>query len=113
VGTIFVLQPVPVYKYDLRYHYLNGFDYRRFFRYADGAKLGYPVMAQQRTEFENGRNFLWLADMQEGRAENFYLSDGLHYTAAMCREIAAAIYGFMIQKGVLAPAQCGAATIAQ
>jgi lysophospholipase L1-like esterase len=106
VDPVFVLQPVPVYKYDLRYHFLNGLDYRKYFRYADGAKAGYPAVARMRGEFESGGNFLWLADMQEGRTENLYLSDGLHYTAAFNREIAAAIYRFMAAKGLLAAAQC-------
>jgi hypothetical protein len=44
--------------------------------------------------------------MHEGRTENLYLSDGLHYTAAFNREIAAAIYRFMAAKGLLAAAQC-------
>jgi hypothetical protein len=106
VEPIFVWQPIPVYKYDLRYHFLNGLDYRRFFQYADGAKYGYPVMADARNEFESGGRFLWLADIQEGRSENFYVSDGLHYTGRFCQEIARAIYQFMIRKGLLGALGC-------
>ncbi len=100
VQSVFVLQPIPVYKYDLRYHFLNGLDYRRFFRYGDGAKYGYPVLAKMRGELETRWNFLWLADIQEGRTENFYVTDGLHYTSAFCREIARCVCEFMSQKGL-------------
>jgi lysophospholipase L1-like esterase len=108
VQPVFVWQPVPVYKYDLQYHFLNGLDHRRLFQYADGAKYGYPVMAEARDEFESGGRFLWLADIQEGRSENFYLSDGLHYTGRFCQEIARAIYQFMLRKGLVEALGCRA-----
>ncbi|HUI54112.1 MAG TPA: SGNH/GDSL hydrolase family protein [Bryobacteraceae bacterium] len=95
VKPVFVLQPLPVYQYDLRYHYLNGADWSRYLRYADGAKYGYPLLAAMRGEFESKGDFLWLAGIQEGRHQNFYVSDGLHYSAPFSREIARAIRDFL------------------
>jgi len=88
VRTLFVWQPVPVYNYDLRYH---------FFLHADkgfGAyvrpRYGYALMQVSRAQGRLGPDFLWLADMQQDKRENLYV-DSVHYTAAFSKEIAAHI----------------------
>ena len=91
VRTIFVWQPVPVYKYDLRYHYFlhtdNGFGvYVR-------SKYGYALMQDLRAQGKLGSNVLWLADMQQTKAEDLYV-DAVHYNAPFSQEIAAQICSF-------------------
>jgi hypothetical protein len=83
--TLFVWQPVPVYRYDLTRHFLHDAG-GNWFDYGERAKAGYPVMARLRPELEREGNFLWLADEQEGRQENLYV-DGFHYTAAFSRDL--------------------------
>jgi hypothetical protein len=94
VGTVFVFQPVPMYKYDLTYHlfkggvgsggwghHVNGFD-------------GYPMMAKYVAEHPMGDDFLWLADMQEGIHKPLYC-DQVFYTAEFNNEIAGEIEKFL------------------
>ena len=93
VRAIFVWQPVPTYNYDLRYHLLFHSD-KGFERYAQRCKYGYPIMEKLWQQGKLGSNFLWLADLQEGKQENLYV-DALHYNAAFCKEIAEPIYSFL------------------
>jgi len=88
VRTIFVWQPVPTYKYDLRYH---------LFPYDEGYadkwprdRYGYPLMENLRAQGKLGPNVLWLADMQQDKHENLYV-DAVHYTATFSKEIAGQI----------------------
>ena len=98
IRSVFVWQPVPVYKYDLTYHYLYGStDFRDFARPKDG----YSLMNRIRTDLDLGDNFLWLADMQAGRTENLYV-DEVHYTASFSREIAFRIYQYIREQSLLA-----------
>jgi hypothetical protein len=81
--SLFVWQPIPGYKYDLRNHIaLNPI-------YGLGgherSAQGYPVAAERRTEF--GPSLLWLADIQEDRAEALYM-DAVHYNAEFAKVIA-------------------------
>jgi hypothetical protein len=80
VRTLFVWQPIPVYRYDLRYDVFGPFTAAM----KDYAPC-YARMAELRAGF--GDDFLWLADIQEGRKENLYV-DAAHYTAAFNRDIA-------------------------
>jgi hypothetical protein len=88
VRAIFVWQPVPVYKYDLHYHFLGisdqayGPDIRT--RYA------YTQVANLRAQGKFPSDVLWLADMQQDKHENLYV-DQWHYTAPFAEEIAARI----------------------
>jgi hypothetical protein len=85
VQSVFVWQPVPTYKYDLRYHPFA----RRFGRHCY-SRYGYQYMAELIKEKPLGRNFLWCADLQENAKEPLYV-DELHYTAKMCEMFATAI----------------------
>jgi hypothetical protein len=94
VRPIFVWQPVTIYKYDLRYHFLlhsdKDFDERVRCRY------GYAVMDTMRQQGKLGPNVLWLADIQQDKHENLYV-DQWHYTAPFSQEIAGRICGFLRQ----------------
>jgi hypothetical protein len=85
VRTIFVWQPIPMYRYDLRYHFMVHSD-AGFAGYIT-PKYGYPLIENLRTEGKLGSDFLWLADMQQDKHENLYV-DSVHYTAAFSKEIA-------------------------
>ena len=91
VRTIFVWQPVPVYKYDLRYHYFLHAD-RNFGVYLR-SKYGYAMMNNERAAGKLGDDTLWLADMQQDKHEMLYV-DAVHYNAPFSREIAERICGF-------------------
>jgi hypothetical protein len=92
VRPIFVWQPVPPYKYDLRYHFLS----------TDGAPMGgypptlagYALVDALQAQGKLGPNALWLGGMQQDKQENLYV-DAVHYNAAFSREIAGRICGFM------------------
>jgi hypothetical protein len=92
VRTIFVWQPVPTYKYDLRYYFPT-------FEKGYGGKwprdhYGYPLMENLREQGKLGPDVLWLADLQQDKHENLYV-DPVHYTAAFSKDIAAEICGFL------------------
>jgi hypothetical protein len=88
VRAIFVWQPMPLYKYDLRYHFFlhNNKAFGGFVR----AGYGYRFMANLEAQGKLGSDVLWLADMQENKHENLYV-DSVHYTAAFSKEIAGKI----------------------
>ena len=96
VRPIFVWQPVPVYKYDLRYHFFlhSSTEFAAYGR----SGYGYPLMEALRAQGKLGYDVLWLADMQQDKHENLYV-DSIHYNATFSKEIAAQIYGFLRQSG--------------
>ncbi len=86
VDVLFVWQPVPTYKYDLRYHaHYDG--NRDAFEQHVRSGLGYRVFADIRERQAVGGNFLWLGDIQENSTENLYV-DRVHYTSLFSRKIA-------------------------
>lgn len=92
VRPIFVWQPVPVYKYDLRYHFFLH-SINEFAAYGRSG-YGYPLMEELRAQGKLGPNLLWLADMQRDKRENLYV-DSIHYNAPFSKEIAGRIYAFL------------------
>jgi hypothetical protein len=98
VNTVFVWQPVPMYKYDLKYHLFapaNGFWSGHTF-----SKYGYPRMAEFVKKQPLGNNFLWCADMQEDLKEPLYV-DIAHYTAGMSKRLAYTICDLLLKRGLL------------
>jgi hypothetical protein len=95
VASLFVWQPVPVYRYDLRYHATYTGD-PAYFSHHERSRHGYPVMARLGDSLAVGGNFLWLADIQQGRRESLYV-DGVHYTSAFSREIASHLRSKLVQ----------------
>jgi hypothetical protein len=80
-AAIFVWQPVPSYKCDLRYHPFGHRGKKMFSFY------GYPMMEKLYCKGELGKNFIWAADLQEGTTEPLYV-DQVHYTANFAKRIA-------------------------
>jgi len=93
VQTVFVWQPVPVYHYDLSYHNFHT-ELSSFPEQVQPVRDGYELMSQTRSTTDLGNNFLWLADLQQGRRENLYV-DSIHYAAPFSSEIAESILRFL------------------
>ena len=88
IETYFVVQPIPVYKYNLSNHIV----YNKFPHALDiltNSKLGYRILREQyeKLNFRDRKNIIWLADMQENKSENLYV-DSDHYNPAFSDEIA-------------------------
>ena len=88
IKTYFVVQPIPVYNYNLSYHtvYNNGFA-SSIIKGVMPRKQFYELLFEHYLEAKDKSNMMWLADMQSGRKENFYI-DAVHYTAKFNEEIA-------------------------
>ena len=84
--TIFVAQPVPLFKYDRNYHFFNP----DILGCHINSEKGYPILEKFYKEGFFGNNFLWAADLQEDKKENLYV-DSFHYTANFSSEIASFI----------------------
>ncbi len=94
VRPLFVWQPIPTYRYDLRYHFFGDSD----FGINNYAAFGYARMADRLSHDPPGSDFLWLADLQAGVRQPLYV-DRVHYTAAMSALIAARIGGALLEVG--------------
>ena len=94
VKTLFVWQPVPTYKYDLKYHIFAGRGFGRFLF----SKYGYIYMEDFIKKNNMGKNFLWLADIQENIKKPLYV-DIDHYSAELSEEIAKRIYNSLLEGG--------------
>lgn len=95
IQPIFVWQPMPLYQYDLKYHlYYYKIEQHIY------AKYGYPRMAEFVKKESLGKNFLWLADMQEELKEPLYV-DTHHYSAEMHKRFARAICNLLQERGFL------------
>jgi hypothetical protein len=86
-------QPIPQYHYDLRYHAICRGRLEGCLDFPDPGRhrFGYDRMKALYQQGALGNDFLWLADMQVNRRENFYV-DSVHYTPEFNREIATHIY---------------------
>ncbi|MEM7049142.1 MAG: hypothetical protein AAF604_05760 [Acidobacteriota bacterium] len=79
--ALFVWQPVPAWGYDLEHHL-----------FADTGIPAAELLARVYQRMDRERDpedpqFLWLADVQEGRQDLFYI-DRVHYSAAFNAELA-------------------------
>ncbi|MGB7912390.1 MAG: SGNH/GDSL hydrolase family protein [Desulfobaccales bacterium] len=95
IKLFFVWQPAPTYKYDLKYH---------LFPPDPVGPINYLKFAYRRMEKLNqqgllGNDFIWCADIQEGKKENFY-TDSTHYSATMSKLVAADIVQGMQKSGL-------------
>ena len=89
ISTIFVLQPVPVFKYNLKYHH---FVPKEWPASMSNVAAGYPMLKKRCAE-EKGLKILDLSDMQSDSTENLYV-DSCHYTAEFAKKIASRILVF-------------------
>ncbi len=98
ISTVFVFQPVPMYKYDLTCHLFkdngSGWD-----RHINGFE-GYDLMAKYVTQHPMGSDFLWLADIQDGVHKPLYV-DQVNYTPEFSNQIAAEIEKFLTARNVM------------
>jgi hypothetical protein len=88
VRPLFVWQPVPCYRYDGEH--LHGGGHGRAEPLIDCVRKGYELMNARRADHFCGEQFLWLADIQQGRTKNLYV-DADHYTAQFSSDIASQI----------------------
>ena len=95
VEPLFVWQPVPGYKYDLRYHLFANPD-----SHQDQREF-YAWMAARLKAEPQGDRFLWCADIQEDATECLYL-DSQHYTAAFASTFADTIVEMCRARGLFA-----------
>lgn len=94
IELLFVWQPVPGYKYDLKNHIALSQHYGLGGHERSGT--GYTMLAEHLKREPFGSNFLWLADIQENQTEPLYL-DNVHYTANFGRTIADHISGKVLK----------------
>jgi hypothetical protein len=91
VPTVFVWQPIPVYKYDLSAHPA----------WIDPPLLGplhrdgYAKMRAALDAGEMDRRFVWCADIQDGKKEPFYV-DQVHYNPALSKLVATCILDALV-----------------
>lgn len=96
VKTLFVWQPVAVYKYDQRYNLFAG-DYHQRKACVEGV---YPRMAKFLQQHPLGVDFLWCADIQENKVEPLYV-DPLHYSGKMSGILAKNIFDMIKAQNLL------------
>jgi hypothetical protein len=99
VKTLFVWQPCPSYKFNQKYNPFPEPD----LAHVDPVTT-YERMAQKVKEFspQFSRDFLWLADIQEGVTEPCYLDKADHYRANFCKKIGIAIGQSLLNRHLLA-----------
>jgi hypothetical protein len=97
IHVAFAWQPVPTYKYDLAHHASHPQGFGR----VEITRAGYPEMARVAQAGAGGPNFVWCADIQEGRREELYL-DLVHYAPRMARRVAACIAKGLLHRHLLA-----------
>jgi hypothetical protein len=83
--VVFVWQPLPYYKYDLRYDPFT----ERMGRLHRFAGYGYPMMKEV-VEQHRADPLVWCADIQDGVHEPLYV-DGVHYSPKMTGLVAGCI----------------------
>jgi len=94
--AVFVWQPIPLYKYDLKYHLFATDDFgSNFFAY-----YGYRYMEERVMESPPGMDFVWCADIQESLQEPLYV-DKVHYTARMSNLLATTIGDALVERNLL------------
>jgi hypothetical protein len=86
VAVLFVWQPTPTYKYDLRHHLFATADLQGHQR--SGA--GYAAARKKYDEGALGADLVWCADIQEGVQAPLYV-DAVHYTARLGKMLAECI----------------------
>lgn len=97
VVPVFVWQPSPGYKYDLKLHtFANDDSYgsvRRFYKTGFERWRSDPVGS-------NWTNFIWSADIQEKATEGLYV-DHHHYSASFSRTLAKFIIDACLDRGLV------------
>ena len=85
VRSLFVWQPTPLYKYDLKYYlFKTRFEPQQLF-----SRDGYPMM-KQAVDRRKPEKFIWCADIQNEIHEPLYV-DSVHYSSKMIGLVASCI----------------------
>jgi lysophospholipase L1-like esterase len=95
ITPIFVWQPVPRYKYDMKYYL-----FQLYPGSYDEQLHGYGQMLKYYQQGLCGSNFLWCADLQQNEKECLYV-DQNHYTAKLCKLLAQGICQMALKAGLL------------
>lgn len=96
VKTLFVLQPVPMFGYDLRYMNVFKGDANVFGEHLSASAV-YALLEKNK---EDRIDTLWLGDIQRGFSKNLYV-DRVHYTAAFNDDIGRRILSSIIADGFI------------
>jgi hypothetical protein len=99
VKTIFVWQPVPTYKFDVKNSLFmeDGFGDHSYSGY------GYPLMEKYLALHPLGANFIWGADIQQDSKEPLYV-DKVHYSATMSKRLGEYIGSEIMKRHLVNPA---------
>jgi hypothetical protein len=97
ITPIFVWQPVPGYKFDLRRHPFVRPEHLPIFQQEEFA---YTKLAGIAATNDLGSNFLWCADLQENDPQLPYV-DAHHYTASFAKKLANFIVDTAVARGLL------------
>lgn len=95
VRAVFAWHPIPLYKYDLRYHLFA----KEGFRDTAWSTSAYEHMSVLLKDRPPRDNFLWCADIQEGLREPLYV-DRYHYTSRLASLVADCIGAGIIDRGL-------------
>lgn len=98
IRSVFVWQPIPAYKYNLKYHKALHPAYGLGGHERSG--LGYELMAKWLETNNLGDNFVYLADIQENETRSLYV-DTVHYTTPFHRVIARLIADAIFDRGFI------------
>jgi hypothetical protein len=96
IRTVFVWQPVPVYKLEPTSRVFSGSHLGKH----ELSGIGYEETEKRFKQSEFGSNFLWCADIQEDVTDTLYV-DTVHYSALMCNRLAGYIVALSEKKGLL------------
>lgn len=98
VRMLFVWQPIPMYKYDTKYHpFLKTEDWDVVL-----AEYGYEELSQKKDQLELNSSFFWCADMQQNLNELLYV-DQVHYNSRMSQLLADTIANRIISLEYIHP----------
>jgi hypothetical protein len=97
IKTLFVWQPVPGFKYDLKHHYFASGLTSSEHKFSG---IGYGYMEKLYESDELQDNFAWCADIQEGVAKPLYV-DKVHYTSEMSAMFADCIVSAVNRVGLV------------
>lgn len=100
IRTVFVWQPIPSYGYDLSHHpFHDTVSKPGSFEQRENEAV-YKLMASRLATAPPPGDFLYLADLQQGRKANVYL-DSVHYTPEFSGEIARRVFEHMSRQRIL------------
>lgn len=96
VQSVFIIQPIPCYRYDLFYHLPYNALENRVFSGHERSGIGYPYLLDA-IEKNGYKNRISLAHIQEDMKKNLYV-DTVHYTAEFSKTIAEHIANELIAR---------------